>query len=637
MGGGLFAQAFVYLCAALLVVPLASRLGLGSVLGYLIGGVVIGPFGLGLVGDSADVMHFAEFGVVMMLFLVGLELDPSRLWKMRGPIFGMGGAQVGLTALIVAGVALARGEVWQQGLALGLILAMSSTAIALQTLAEKGLLKSDAGQKSFSVLLFQDVAVIPMLAVFPLLATLRPEAAGADDHGSSFVAHLPGWQHALVVVVAIAFVVVAGRFLVKPLMRTVARTGLREMFTAAALLIVIGVTLLMGAVGLSPALGTFLAGVVLANSEYRHELESDVEPFKGLLLGLFFLAVGASIDFALIAGDPLGIAGSFLLITLVKLAVLYRIGRFFGASREQAALFAVALCQVGEFAFVLLNFASGSGVLPVALAGHFVAVTALSMAMSPLLLVLAERVVLPRLRAASAAPAREADAVDEENPVIVAGYGRFGQIATRFLRANGYGATVLDVDSDQIEMLKRFGQRVYFGDASRLDLLRAAGAERAKLLVVAVDDPLKVEEIVHMARSHFPHLAVLARARGRVDAYALYEAGVEGVYRETFDASLRMGVDAMRLLGASHHRATRAARTFRRHDEAAVRELASLRTDQAALIHGARERLDALERVLRRDLEGEGDADAGQGAWDTEGLRSWALSRAAPPRPPSEP
>ena len=625
--GSLFGQAFVYLGAALLVVPIAKRLGLGSVLGYLLAGVAIGPFVLGLVGDQDDVMHFAEFGVVMMLFLVGLELEPARLWRLRGPIFGMGGLQVLGTALAIALPAALLGLPWQQALALGLIMAMSSTAIALQTLAEKGLLKSDAGQKSFAVLLFQDVAVIPMLALFPLLATL-PVTEAEGGHGHSFVDELPGLAHAGVVLGAIAAVLLAGRFLVKPLMRTVAGTGLREMFTAAALLIVIGVTLLMQGVGLSPALGTFLAGVVLANSEFRHELVSDVEPFKGLLLGLFFLAVGASIDLALIGSSPGLIVGSVIGVTVLKLLVLAVLARGFHSSAEQTALFAAALGQIGEFAFVLLTFASTAGVLGPEVARPMVAVTALSMAMSPLMLAFTERMVLPRLRGGAEAE-REAEEIDEENPVIVAGSGRFGQIVGRFLRANGVGATMLDVDNDQLEVLARFGVKVHYGDASRLDLLHAAAAHKAKLLIVAVDDHAKAMEIVHVARTHFPHLAVLARARGRVEAYELHAHGVEGVYRELFDASVRMGADALALLGRGHHSAHRAARIFRRHDEQSVIELAALRNDMGALVTSARDRMAALDVALSADREVvEGLVDH---AWDAEDLRSWARGGASEP------
>ena len=614
----LFVQAFIYLGAALIVVPIAHRLGLGSVLGYLLAGVAIGPFGFGLVGEEGHtVMQFAEFGVVMMLFLVGLELEPARLWRLRGPILGLGGLQVLGTAIAIALPALFLGLPWQQAVALGLILAMSSTAIALQTLAEKGLMKGDAGQKSFSVLLFQDISVIPMLAVFPLLATL-PTQGGDDGHGSSAVAHMAPWAHAGVVLAAIAGVILAGRFLVRPLMRAVARTGLREMFTAAALALVIAVTVVMGLVGLSPALGTFLAGVVLANSEYRHELESDIEPFKGLLLGLFFLSVGASIDFGLVADAPGTIFGALLGVTLLKGGVLYALARRFKTGGDQAALFAVALCQVGEFAFVLLSFATRSGILPASVSGPMVAITALSMAASPLMFLAYDRLILPRFKRPGSA-SRDTDVADEHSPVIVAGFGRFGQIAARFLRSNGYGATVLDVDSDQIDIVTKFGNKAFYGDASRLDLLRSAGAERAKVLLVAVDDQAKAVEIVELAHKHFPNLAVLVRARGRSEAYELLDTGAEGVYRETFDTSLRMGVDAMRLLGASSHRAVRASRTFRRLDEQSVKDLAAVRHDQTELVKTARERVQLVEETLRLDAERE--RGVGDHAWDSAVLK----------------
>lgn len=624
----MFIQAFVYLAAALLVVPVAKRLGLGSVLGYLLAGLFIGPWGIGLVGEEGeDVMHFAEFGVVMMLFLVGLELDPGTLWRLRGPILGLGGAQVGGTAAVVTIIAMALGLPWQQALAVGLILAMSSTAIALQSLAEKGLMKSDAGQKSFAVLLFQDIAVIPMLAVFPLLATVQVAGAEEGDHGGgTFVEHLPAWQHGLVVLGAVVALVGAGRFLVRPAMRLVAQTGLREMFTAAALLLVVGVTLLMSVVGLSPALGTFLAGVVLANSEYRHELESDIEPFKGLLLGLFFIAVGASIDFGLVLDAPLRLGGMLLSVIAVKLLVLAVLARGFKTRSDQSAIFAVALSQVGEFAFVLFSFARQNGVLPDDVVQPLVAVTALSMAASPLLLVVNERIILPRLLPA-APPKPESDVKDEHNPVIIAGYGRFGQIAGRFLRGNGVGVTAVDIDSELMEMLGRFGQKVFYGDASRLDLLRAAGAGGAKLLIVAVDDHSKAMEIVHTAHKHFPHLTILARARGRTEAYELMDAGVDEIYRETFDTSLRLGTDALRALGAHAHEALRSARTFRRYDEQGLRDLAAVRHDQAKLVSTARERVALLGAALQADRAG--IPGITQHGWDTEHLRE------TPPSPPS--
>jgi Kef-type K+ transport system membrane component KefB/voltage-gated potassium channel Kch len=559
-----------------------------------------------------------------MLCLVGLELAPDRLWRLRKTIVGLGGAQVVGTAVVLGGAAVLVGLGWQQATALGLILAMSSTAIGLQSLTERGLLRTDAGQKSFAVLLFQDIAVIPLLAGFPLLATLTPSGASAHE---TWIDRLPAWAHGGVVLLAILGVVIGGRFLSQPFFRRIAATGLREMFTAAALLLVIGVTLLMGLVGLSPALGTFLAGVVLASSEYRHELEGDIEPFKGLLLGLFFMAVGAALDVAGVMADPLRILALLVGVVSLKTIVLFALGRAFGASGDQAARFAFALGQVGEFAFVLLSFSVVSGVLPEELAATMVAVTALSMAASPFVTALGERFVVPRLEASAAKDPRAPDAIEEENPVIIAGYGRFGQIAGRFIRSHGIGATVLDVDSDQVDLLRRFGSKVFFGDASRIDLLRAAGAGKARLLILAVDDHAKTLEIAHTVRKHFPQLQILARARGRTEAYELIRSGVEHVYRETFDSSLRLGEDALRMLGVHAHQAHRSARTFRRQDEAFMYEMAAISGDQQKLVTTVRERTRELEKMLRLDAEGE-SPERRDHAWDSEPLRAAAIARA---------
>lgn len=619
--GSFLGQALIYLTAAVILVPIAARLGLGSVLGYLVAGVAIGPWALGLVGDDSQaVMSFAEFGVVMMLFLVGLELDPGRLWRLRGPVLGLGGLQVAGTALAVLPVAWAYALPWQQGLALGCVVAMSSTAIGLQSLTEKGLMKSAAGQTSFAVLLFQDLAVIPILTLFPLLATLEVHGEGGSHGGhggGGWVADLPGWQHALVVLGAVAAVVVAGRLLAGPALRAVARSGLREMFTASALLIVVAVAALMGAVGLSAALGTFVAGVVLANSEYRHELVADVEPFKGLLLGLFFVAVGSSIDFGVMIESPVRIAGLVATVIVVKLAVLALVARLGKLSLDQGLIFAVALCQVGEFAFVLLGYAAGAGVLPDVVTKPMMAVTAFSMALTPLLLTATERFVIPRLRAAEAQ--RDADVIDERNPVIIAGFGRFGQIVGRLMMGHQIGVTVLDVDSDQIDNLRRFGFKVFYGDASRLELLHAAGAAEAKVLVVAVDAPEKVVEIVEVAKRHFPNLAILSRAYGRTEAYELIEHGVTGIYRETFDTAVRLGVDALRLLGLPAHAAHRAGRAFRAFDERALVELAEHRGDQEALVTKARERLRDFV-TLMNTLHGGTPIDPDP-AWDSDAIR----------------
>lgn len=601
---GFFAQAFVYLLAAVVSVPVAKRLGLGSVLGYLLAGVAIGPFGLGFVGqEGQDLLHFAEFGVVMMLFLVGLELEPSLLWRLRAPILGLGGLQVCVTAAAVAGLSLAFGLGWQAAVAVGLTLSLSSTAIVLQILGEKGLLKTSGGQSSFAVLLFQDIAVIPILAVFPLLAS-APALSGGDAaaHAASWVEGLPGWDHTLAVAGTVAAVVVAGRFLVRPALRAVARTRLPEVFTAAALLLVIAIALLMTRIGLSPALGTFLAGVVLANSEYRHELESDIAPFKGLLLGLFFLAVGASLDFGLVAARPGLVAGLVVGLMAVKFAVLAALGAGFRLGADQNLLFAFGLCQMGEFAFVLLSFATQQGVLEAEVASPLVAVVALSMALTPLLFLANDKLLQPRL-GTRRAQQRSPDAIHEDNPAIIAGFGRFGHVVGRLLRANGVGATVLDLDSDRVDLLRKVGLRVFYGDATRLELLRSAGAQKAKLLILALDSPEKTLALVHLAHKHFPHLTVLARARDRPDAYELIEAGVGRVYRETFDTSLRMAVDALRLLGFRAPQAQRASRTFFRHDEASVRAMAAVRRDHARHLLATRESIADLERLLLAERE----------------------------------
>ncbi len=616
MSGGFLGQAFVYLAAACVAVPLAKRAGLGSVLGYLLAGVIIGPFGLHLVGqEGADVMHVAEFGVVMMLFLVGLELEPALLWRLRAPILGLGGLQVVGSAAVLGALALAFGLSFPAAVAVGLTLSMSSTAIVLQMLGEKGLMKTAAGQSSFAVLLFQDLAVIPMLALFPLLAPAGAVAAAA--HGG-WTDGLPGWGKTLVVLGAVAGVVALGRFAVRPALRAVAGTGLREMFTAAALVLVIGIALLMQSVGLSPALGTFLAGVVLADSEYRHELEGDIEPFKGLLLGLFFIAVGASIDFRLIAERPGTIVGLVGLVLVAKLVVLAVLGRLFKLSTDQGLLFAFALPQVGEFAFVLLAFAASLGVLGSEVTGPLVAVTALSMAVTPVLMVAYERLVAPRL-AGAPGEARPADAIDEEAGVIICGFGRFGNTVGRLLRANGHPAVVLDNDGDRVELLRRMGLKVFYGDATRLDLLHAAGAHKARIIILALDSPEKNLELARLVQRHFPHLTVLARANDRPDTYEFMDLGLTHIYRDTLDTALRVGVDALRLLGMRGYAAHRAAQVFRKYDEAALAELAATRGDRAAYISLARQRIAALEELLQSD-RGEFGTEQDRG-WDPESIR----------------
>jgi CPA2 family monovalent cation:H+ antiporter-2/glutathione-regulated potassium-efflux system protein KefB len=543
-------------------------------------------------------MHVAEFGVVMMLFVIGLELEPALLWRLRGPILGLGGLQVGLTTAAGAGAAIALGLPWQAALAIGMTFALSSTAIVLQTLQEKGWMRLSAGQSAFAVLLFQDIAVIPMLAIFPLLAPAAV-AAASEGHGT-LVDGLPGWGKTLAVLAAVALIVVGGRLALRPAFRVIAGTRLRELFTAATLLLVVGIALLMQQVGLSPALGTFLAGVVLATSEYRHELESDIEPFKGLLLGLFFIAVGASIDFALIASQPGTIAGLTGLVLGAKFVLLLLLARLFRMGTDQGLLFAFALPQAGEFAFVLLAFATSVGVLGTAVANPLIAVVALTMALTPVLLALYEQVIAPRVGTRERAD-RQADTVDDEGEVIIAGFDRFGNTVGRFLRANGVRTTVLDNDSDRVDTLRRLGLTVFYGDPTRMDLLHAAGIERARAVVIALDDPEKVRGLAAALRHHHPGLAIFARAADRGDAHELLDLELQGVYRETLDTSLRMGVDVLRAMGHRGHAAVRAANAFRRHDEATLRELAAMREDRARYFSTARERIAELEALIQAD------------------------------------
>ena len=572
-----FIQAFIYLVAAVITVPLAARFGLGSVLGYLVAGVAIGPV-LGLVGQEATtIQHFAEFGVVMMLFLVGMELDPRALWAERGKLLGLGGLQVVLTAAAGMGIAVLAGLVWQTALAVGFIFALSSTAIVLQTLNEKGLTRSEGGRGAFSVLLFQDVAVIPMLALIPLLAIPGLAGSGAaevGEHGASLslVDHLPAWAHGLAVIAAIAVVIVGGYYLSRPLFRYVIRAGLREVFTATALMLVIGIAALMSLVNLSPALGAFLAGLVLANSEFRHELEANIEPFKGLLLGLFFITVGAGIDFAVLAEQwqlvlLLGVA-----VIAVKALVLLGLAMVFGIRGSNGWLFTLGLAQAGEFGFVLLTYSVQNSVIPPELAKVLSLVVALSMFLTPVLFIVYEHLVLPRYRR-STNQEREADSIDEQAPVIVAGVGRFGQIVCRLLRANNIQAVVLDHEIEQIENVRRIGIRSYFGNASRTDLLETAGIAQARLLVVAIDDRDRAVHIVEHVKQFYPGVWVLARAFDRGHGYRLRQAGADDVVRETYHSALEMGGHAMTALGVHPLRAKQMTWAFQHNEEAHDDEL----------------------------------------------------------------
>ncbi|MEM9575953.1 MAG: monovalent cation:proton antiporter-2 (CPA2) family protein [Pseudomonadota bacterium] len=586
---GFLYQASIYLAAAVIAVPIAARLGLGSVLGYLAAGIIIGPV-LGLVGsETADLQHVAEFGVVVMLFLIGLELEPRALWDMRHRLLGLGGLQIALSTLALMGIAMAYNQPWGVAMAIGLSLSLSSTAIVLQTLSEKGLMQTNGGRSIFSVLLTQDIAVIPILALLPLLVVTLPTRIaedgsiqlgshdshhGAGHHSLSLVEGLPAWGVTLVTVAAIAAVVFAGVYLTRPVFRYIHASRLREMYTALALLIVVGISFLMMLVGLSPALGAFLAGVVLANSEFRHELETDLEPFKGLLLGLFFITVGAGINFTLLFDNMPAIISMAILVIVVKGLILYVLGRAFKLKGRDNWLFALGLAQAGEFGFVLTSFSVQQNVIPRDVAETLLLVIALSMLITPLLFILYD--MLSKRMVDKVEDRPEDDEIDEEGPVIIAGIGRFGQIVNRLVQASGFKTVVLDHDMETIAVMRRFGFKGFLGDPTRPDILRAAGIDTAKVLVVALDNPEAAIKLVKYARTIRPDLHIIARARDRTYVYKLFQAGASDIVREMFDSSLRAGRYVLENMGLSEYEAAEAERVFYQHDRKTVRQLAEL-------------------------------------------------------------
>lgn len=611
-------QALIYLTATVICVPISKRLGMGSVLGYLLAGMLIGPFFFGLIGkEGQDIMHFAEFGVVMMLFLIGLELEPSQFWRMRKSILGMGSIQLGLTTMLIFLIMTLFEMTWQVSLAIALAFSMSSTAIVLQTIKEKGLSHTSSGQSSFSVLLFQDIMVIPVLALLPLLSLKGLDESSTID--SSVIGNLPGWLQGLSFFSAIALIYAGGRYLFIPLLRIVARTGLRELFTASSLLLVIAVSSLMKLIGLSPALGAFLAGVVLANSEYRHELESDIAPFKGLLLGLFFIGVGISINFGLIVSKPLIISGLVLGVMAVKFAVLYLTGKIFKVTTDQNLLFSFALSQVGEFAFVLLSFSNQLSLINQEWMDILMAVTAITMTVTPLLLMINERIIDPRFGVKMKSNEQVADKIDERNKVIIAGFGQFGSTISRFLRANGVEATILDHDSDRVQFLRRLGFKVYYGDATRLDLLQSSGAGEAKFLIAAIDPPEANLELITTVRRHFPDLHIFARAKNRSDAYEFVDMGIKDIYMETQHTSVRLAEDLLFKLGHRRYTVARLGQKFLKHDEETLAEMAGHRHDMKKYAIKARETFRLQEELLKKDQSY--DAGEADHSWDSEIIR----------------
>lgn len=610
-------QAIIYLAAAIICVPIAKKLGMGSVLGYLLAGIIIGPYVLEFIGEEGeDIMHFAEFGVVMMLFLIGLELEPAKLWQMRAMITRIGLSQVLITTAVFFGAMVGFGFSWQVSLAVSMSLSLSSTAIVLQSLKEKNQLDSAAGKNSFAVLLMQDIAVIPMLAIIPLLV-VAGESLSSDHHGSP-VEQFAGWIQTLFVIGAVGLVVLLGRYAFVPILRIIARTRLRELFVASALLIVVGIAFLMELVGLSPALGTFLAGVVLANSEFKHELESDLDPFKGLLLGLFFIAVGASINFGLIGKNAGMIISITLGILLIKTLILLGIGKYAKLSLDQNLIFAIGLSQVGEFSFVTYSFASQLQILDKPTTEMLMAITAISMTVTPLLILLNEKLILPRVGTLEKEE-KEADTVEEKHSVIIVGFSHFGSTIGRFLRANGVKATILDNDSDRVDLLRKMGFKVYYGDATRADLLEAAGAHDAKILISAIDSPETNYLLVETVRKHFPNLEMMIRAKNRVDAFELMEMDVPNIYREHLDTSIRLGKDVLTKLGFRSHTVHRLGQSFLKYDESALSELVKVKHDQKEYISAVRRQIEMQEALLSSELHRKFTLN--DHAWDSEVMK----------------
>lgn len=593
-------SSFIYLSAAVIAVPLSKALGLGSIIGYLVAGIAIGPWGLGLVSDVQEILHFAEFGVVLMLFLVGLELEPHRLWSLRRPIFGWGSAQVMGCALVLTAVAMGLGVDWRTALVGGWGLALSSTAIALQVMGERNLLPTTGGQSSFAILLFQDVAAIPILALLPLLGVVSASTGSPVMVGKEF--------EALKIVAVIAGIVLGGRLALRPMFRWIARSNTPEIFTAAALLLVVGTAALMQWVGLSMALGAFLAGVLLAESEYRRELETDLEPFKGLLLGLFFIAVGMSIDFGVLLTSPGLMAAVVVGFLAVKSAVIFSLARMMKLPYQERPVFTLLLAQGGEFAFVVFQSAASVNAIAAQTASLLIGAVVVSMLASPLILVAMDRLLMPRY-VHCGVPVVDEISEPQSAPIIIAGFGRYGQIISRVLLAQGIAVTVLDHDAEMIEVARKFGYRVFYGDATRLDLLRTAGAERARIFVVAVDDVEQSLKMVDLVQAHFPQLQIVARARDVTHWNKLRDRNIMLVERELFESSLRSARSVLELLGLDPDAALQSTLRFRQHNLELFEKLHPHYKDSAkmiAVIKQGRQQLEeqmAQERQAQQELK----------------------------------
>lgn len=588
-GQDLLLAGVLFLFAAVVAVPIAARLGIGAVLGYLLAGIAIGPWGLGFISDVDEILHFSELGVVFLMFIIGLELNPAKLWQLRRSIFGIGAGQVIFSAVILGGLLILAQFSWQAAIIGGIGLAMSSTAMALQLMREKGMNRSESGQLGFSVLLFQDLAVIPAMALVPLLA------GKGDEHTD--------WVTLGLKVVAFLAMLVGGRYLLRPLFRFIAASGVREVFTAASLLLVLGSALFMEMLGFSMALGTFLAGVLLAESEYRHELEIAIDPFKGLLLGLFFISVGMALNIGILFTHILWVLLSVCLLVIVKVLVLYGLAKVYGLRRSESLQFSGVLSQGGEFAFVLFSVAAAQNIFHGDQMPLLLVTVTLSMMTTPLLMKMIDNILFRRYN--SGEESEEKPHVEDDEPqVIVVGFGRFGQVIGRLLMANKIPITVLERDVSAVSLMRRYGYKVYYGDATELELLRAAGAESAKSIVITSNDPEDNMKIVHLCQQHFPHLAILARARGRFEAHELLQAGVTQFSRETFASALDLGRKALLTLGMHPHQAYRAQQHFRRLDMRMLRELIPIHTDNAQ-ISRVREARRELEEIFAREIQNE--------------------------------
>ena len=620
MTGSLLFQAIVFLAGAILCVSIAKRFGLSSVIGYLLAGVLIGPYVLGFIGEEGqDILHFAEFGVVMMLFLIGLEIEPRNFWKMRRSILGMGGIQVGLTMLLTYIFFSTMGFEWQVSLVIAMAVALSSTAIALQTIKERGLMDTTFGSSAFSILLFQDIIVIFMLGALPLLSSTSKET-GINEHdtSASLIENLPLGLQTLAIIVSVVLIIVAGRYLIVPMLRKVAKTSVRELLIAAAFLIVFGISFVMEFVGLSPALGAFLGGVVLSNSEFKHELESTLEPFKNLFLGLFFMAVGASINFIVIAKSPLTIGGVLIAIILLKALVLFITARVFKLKMDQKLLLTFGLAQIGEFAFVLLSFAFQLKILDQETIDMMLVITALSMSLTPIIGLINERLILPKVGTKESIK-RPMDHIAKSHKIILVGFGHFGSTVGRFLRSHGVEATILDQDSNRVDFLRKMGFEVYYGDATRIDLLESAGIAEAKILICAIDNPNITKEVTKLVKEKYPHVELMVRAKNRYDAYDLLNLGIENIYRETLDTSLSLAKDVLSKMGFRKYTLNRQVQNFIKYDEDSLRRLAKEPRRGEEYIFKARKELEEQEKLLDEDFKrGLVDLD---NHWDSEHIR----------------